>query len=57
MGDGFVDFPAVTRLVAAAGYTGDVEVEIFNEDVWATPADEAAQIVAARFEELVLPYA
>ena len=57
MGDGFVDFPAVTRLVAAAGYTGDVEVEVANEDVWATPADEAAQIVAARFEELVLPYA
>lgn len=57
MGDGFIDFPSVTRMVTAAGYTGDIEVEIFNEDVWATPADESAKIIAERFEQLVLPYA
>ena len=57
MGDGFIDVPAITRLVTAAGYTGDIEVEIFNEDVWATPADTATAIVAERFEQLVLPYA
>ncbi len=34
MGEGHVDFPAVTRLVGEAGYTGDVEVEIFNQAVW-----------------------
>ena len=40
MGDGYIDFPSITRMIKAAGYTGDIEVEIFNEDVWATPAEE-----------------
>ena len=57
MGDGYIDFPAITRMVKDAGYTGDIEVEIFNEDVWATPAHEAIGIVRQRYEELVLPYA
>lgn len=57
MGDGYIDFPTVTRYVAASGYTGDIEVEIFNEDVWATPAREAVRIVRERFEQLVLPHA
>ena len=35
MGDGHIDFARLTSLVATAGYTGDVEVEIFNADVWA----------------------
>ena len=55
MGDGFIDFPSITRMVKAAGYTGDIEVEIFHEDVWATPAHEAIGIVKDRYEELVLP--
>lgn len=57
MGDGFIDFPAITRMIAEAGFTGDIEVEIFNEDVWATPAEESARIIAERYRELVLPYA
>ncbi len=57
MGDGFIDFPSITRTIAAAGYIGDIEVEIFNEDVWATPAEESARIIAERYQELVLPYA
>lgn len=57
MGDGYIDFPWITRMIKDAGYTGDIEVEIFNEDVWATRADAAAKIIADRFEELVLPHA
>ena len=57
MGDGYIDFPSITSMVTAAGYTGDIEVEIFNEEIWATPAEEAARIIAGRFEELVLPHA
>ncbi|MGP5008245.1 sugar phosphate isomerase/epimerase family protein [Brachybacterium tyrofermentans] len=57
MGDGFIDFPSITRMVKAAGYTGDIEVEIFNQDVWATPASEAIGIVTERYAELVLPEA
>jgi len=35
--------------VAAAGYDGDVEVEIFNAVVWDAPPDETAATVVERF--------
>lgn len=56
MGDGHVDFPAFTRAVAAAGYTGDVEVEIFHADVWAAPGAEVVATMARRYVELVQPH-
>lgn len=55
-GDGYADIPALSRAVAQAGYTGPVEVEIFHEDVWATPAAEVVRRVAERYDELVLPH-
>ena len=46
MGDGHIDFAAVTRLVAEAGYAGDIEVEIFNQAIWdADPLDVALRTV------------
>ena len=46
MGDGHIDFAAVTRLVAEAGYAGDIEVEIFNQSIWdADPLDVALRTV------------
>jgi sugar phosphate isomerase/epimerase len=46
MGDGHIDFAAVTGLVAEAGYVGDVEVEIFNQAIWdADPLDVALRTV------------
>src|SRR5690606_35995437 len=33
MGDGPIDFAALRRAVDAAGYTGPIEVEIFNRDI------------------------
>ena len=56
MGDGHIDFRAFTRSVAAAGYRGDVEVEIFNADLWAAPPDEVVDTMAKRYLELVRPY-
>ncbi|WP_369069761.1 sugar phosphate isomerase/epimerase family protein [Kineococcus terrestris] len=56
MGDGVVDFAALTRSVAAAGWTGDVEVEIFNQDVWDTDGHEVLAAVAERYQRLVLPH-
>jgi hypothetical protein len=35
--------------VAVAGYTGDIEVEIFNETVWSAPPDETAARLRATF--------
>lgn len=56
MGDGHIDFEALTRAVAAAGYTGDVEVEIFNADVWAADGRDVVATCARRYVELVQPY-
>ena len=33
----------------AAGYAGPIEVEIFNHELWALPAAEALNLVAARY--------
>ncbi|WP_329083953.1 sugar phosphate isomerase/epimerase family protein [Streptosporangium sp. NBC_01469] len=53
MGDGVIDFGPMTRAVAEAGYTGDVEVEIFNADVWAADPDGILARVKAAFAEFV----
>ncbi|WP_433431174.1 sugar phosphate isomerase/epimerase family protein [Nonomuraea sp. CA-141351] len=55
MGDGVIDFRPITEAVQAAGYAGDIEVEIFNADVWAADPDEVVATMKARYEELVLP--
>jgi sugar phosphate isomerase/epimerase len=55
MGDGVIDFGAVTAMVRAAGYDGDVEVEIFNEDIWATDAAVVIDTMKQRYRDLVAP--
>ena len=55
-GDGHIDFGPITRAVAATGYQGDVECEIFNADVWNRPYAEVAAHVAARYHDLVEPH-
>ena len=49
LGDGVIDFGPISDAVAAAGYQGYVEVEIFNADVWAAPPDQTAATVRNRF--------
>lgn len=56
MGDGHIDFETLTRAVVASGYTGDIEVEIFNADVWAASGDEVVATLARRYVELVEPF-
>ncbi|MGL3201052.1 MULTISPECIES: TIM barrel protein [Curtobacterium] len=56
MGEGHVDFGPVTAAVTAAGWTGDIEVEIFNQDVWDAPAPEVVdRVVRAFATEVPLP--
>jgi len=55
MGDGVIDFGAVAAMVAAAGYDGDIEVEIFNEEVWATDGHTVLDTMKNRYRDLVLP--
>lgn len=56
MGDGVIDFPAITRMIDQAGYDGPIEVEIFNVDIWAAPAEEVLTTMKQRWEALVLPW-
>jgi len=56
MGDGHIDFAHLTACVAAAGYRGDVEVEIFNADVWAADGNAVVATLARRYVELVEPH-
>jgi sugar phosphate isomerase/epimerase len=49
VGAGSIDFGPLTEAVLAAGYTGDVEVEIFNADIWAAPAAETVARVRKDF--------
>jgi sugar phosphate isomerase/epimerase len=53
MGDGVIDFEPLTAAVTAAGYTGDIEVEIFNADIWAADPDEVVTTMKQRYLSLV----
>jgi sugar phosphate isomerase/epimerase len=50
MGDGVIDFPAIRRMVAAAGYRGIQEVEIFSDYWWSRPGDEVLATAVERFK-------
>jgi sugar phosphate isomerase/epimerase len=56
MGDGVIDFAAITQMVAETGYDGPVEVEIFNAEIWAAPAEEVVATMIERWQSLVLPW-
>ncbi|WP_030331859.1 sugar phosphate isomerase/epimerase family protein [Streptomyces sp. NRRL B-1381] len=49
LGDGSVDFRAFRSAVESAGYDGPIEVEIFNEALWARNGAEALAEVAERY--------
>jgi sugar phosphate isomerase/epimerase len=49
LGDGAIDFGPISASVAATGYHGYVEVEIFNQEIWDAPADQTAATVRERF--------
>ncbi|MPV38603.1 sugar phosphate isomerase/epimerase family protein [Georgenia subflava] len=48
-GDGVIDLTALGASVDATGYSGPIEVEIFNEEVWASDPDDVLDAVAAGF--------
>lgn len=55
-GDGVIDFGPMTTAVVASGYDRDIEVEIFNEEIWATDPRDAVRRTAAGFASAVSPY-
>jgi sugar phosphate isomerase/epimerase len=57
MGDGVVDFATIGTWVREAGYTGDIEVEIFNQEIWDADGDSVLAAMKDRYAELVQPFA
>jgi sugar phosphate isomerase/epimerase len=56
IGDGYVDFATITRWVAETGYSGAVEVEIFNADLWAADPREVLDTTLRRYVQHVQPH-
>jgi sugar phosphate isomerase/epimerase len=55
-GEGVINFKLLTSAVTAAGYEGDVEVEIFNRAVWESDWDEVANLASSTFAAHVAGY-
>jgi len=55
-GEGVIDFAAISQLVRVAGYTGDVEVEIFNQSIWDAPAADVVARTVASFGTSIAPH-
>jgi sugar phosphate isomerase/epimerase len=53
IGDGCIDFRTLDHAVRGAGYDGWTEVEIFNETVWAAPADQTLRTIVERYQQHV----
>lgn len=53
LGDGCVELRRFREAVDATGYTGPIEVEIFNDALWAMPGPEALALALARYNEHV----
>jgi len=51
-GDGHIDFGPITAAVRDAGYTGPVEVEIFNQQVWDADPDHVLTDLITRYQAL-----
>lgn len=53
MGEGMIDLPGLAAAVEAAGWTGPVEVEILNKQIWARDPGELLAEVQQRFVDHV----
>lgn len=53
MGDGVIELRRLRYAVEAAGYTGPIEVEIFNQALWDMPGDDALQLIRRRYLDYV----
>ncbi|MER6380919.1 sugar phosphate isomerase/epimerase family protein [Streptomyces sp. NPDC001127] len=54
IGDGAIDLREWRGYVEAAGYAGPIEVELFNDDLWARDGREVLAETAERFVERVI---
>lgn len=53
MGDGLIEIRRLREAVDRAGYTGPIEVEVFNQTLYDLPGDELMRLMVERFAEFV----
>ena len=53
MGDGVIELRRIRAAVDDAGYSGPIEVEIFNPEIWSQPGDEILATMKERYAALV----
>ncbi len=53
MGDGVIEIRRLREAVDRAGYTGPIEVEIFNQKLYDMPGDELMKLMVDRFDATV----
>jgi sugar phosphate isomerase/epimerase len=53
IGDGSIDLRRMREAIDATGYNGDIEVEIFNEALWAADPTDVLTAIIARYGEHV----
>lgn len=49
MGDGVIELRRLREAVDALGYDGPIEVEIFNQALWAMPGDKVLTLTKERY--------
>jgi sugar phosphate isomerase/epimerase len=54
-GAGCIEFPRFTKAVDTAGYTGPIEVEVFNAQLWARPGAEILRDTITAYLDHVAP--
>ncbi len=55
-GDGVIDFASLTRAVIDTGYDRDIEVEIFNAEIWAGDPAHVVRRTAETFGAAISPH-
>lgn len=53
MGDGVCHIRRIREAIDRTGYSGPIEVEIFNEKLWAMPPDSVVDLVKKRWQQCV----
>jgi hypothetical protein len=54
-GEGVIDFASLTGALLDAGYRGDIEVEIFNEQIWADAPEDVVRRTGGTFGSAISP--
>ncbi len=54
MGDGVIELRRLREAVEQAGYSGPIEVEIFNEEIWKNADNGMLELICERYRQHVL---